>query len=84
MAIQSGFSRYQCDCTSCTKKGYLMPGSQGAAEYVECQYLDSNNQLRKPVLCQTHAAKLTQLKQYFDTLYDAFIKDGTLPEGAVQ
>lgn len=79
MAVDEGFNRYQCDVKTCTKRGYLKPGSQGASEYVECQYLDANNQTRTPVLCQKHAAMLTKLKQQHDSEYDSFITTGTLP-----
>lgn len=80
MAIQEGFSRYQCDCATCTKRGYLQPGSQGAAEYVTRQYMDANGQVRTPVLCSEHSKLLTELMQRHDAEYDALLKTGKLPE----
>lgn len=81
MAIQEGFNRYQCDCAACTRKGYLLPGSQGAAEYVERRYLDANGQTRMPVLCTEHSKLLTELMQRHDAEFDQLLKTGELPGG---
>jgi hypothetical protein len=81
MAIQEGFSRYQCDVASCTKRGYYTPGSQGAAGYVTRTWTDSNGQTRTAVLCTEHSAALTKLMQEHDSEFEAFLKDGSLPTG---
>lgn len=80
MAIQDGFSRYQCDVASCTKRGYYSPGSQGAAGYVTRTWTDSNGQQRTAVLCTKHSAQLTQIMQTHDAELAAFLKDGTMPD----
>ena len=82
MAIQEGFNRYQCDVGKCTRRGYYSPGSQGAAGYVTKEYLDSNGNTQKIVLCTEHAAAFVKLMQAHDADVTAFLASGTVPSQA--
>lgn len=77
MAIQDGYSRYQCDVQSCGNVSYALPDSNGADQYSVRRRIDANGQEVKMTLCAEHKKAYLEKAQKVDAMWAQFTKDGT-------
>lgn len=75
--LQTGFNRYNCDVSACSKAKYAQPNSTAAAEYTIRSFIDVNGETITSMFCKEHAADFDALVTKHDAEFAAFLKNGT-------
>lgn len=76
--LQTGFNRYNCDVSACSKAKYAQPNSTTAAEYTIRSFIDVNGETITSMLCKEHAAAYDALVTEHDAEFAAFLKNGAV------